>query len=204
MKPLSEQDHYEILEVARTATPDEIERAYRLTSQTYAEDSLAGYSVFDEGEASALRERMETAYRVLADEESRQEYDVSLAVAAEDPTPPVPTPLPELVAPAPAPIEPFEELDEEDGDFDGARLRRCRLRRGVELEEIAGVTKINLTYLRFIEEERFADLPAPVYVRGFVSAYAGCVGLDPRRVAASYMKRFEPARPEPRRGRFSR
>lgn len=204
MKRLSEQDHYEILELGRAATPGEIERAYRLASQTYSEDSLAGYSVFDEGEAAALRERVETAYRVLSDEEARREYDVTLEVAEGTSSAPAPEPAVERAPPAPAPIEPFEELDEEDGDFDGARLRRCRLRRGMEIEEIAGVTKISPTYLRFIEEERFADLPAAVYVRGFVSAYADCVGLDPRRVASSYMKRLDPQPADPRRSRFSR
>ena len=42
MKPLSEQDHYETLEVAREAGLEEIERAYRLARATYADDSLAG------------------------------------------------------------------------------------------------------------------------------------------------------------------
>ena len=36
---------------------------------------------------------------------------------------------------------------------------------------------------------------APVYVRGFVSAYARCLGLDPGRVVTDYMERFEAARP---------
>ena len=56
--------------------------------------------------------------------------------------------------------------------------------------------------LRFIEEERFADLPARVYVRGFVGAYASCVGLDPRRVVESYMPRFD--RESPKRRRVSK
>ena len=96
----------------------------------------------------------------------------------------------------------LEELDAlEEGEFDGARLRRARLRNGVELDEIAGVTKVNPTYLRFIEEERFEDLPAAVYVRGFVMGYASCIGLDPSRVAKSYMRRFQNAPENPRRGR---
>jgi flagellar biosynthesis protein FlhG len=61
----------------------------------------------------------------------------------------------------------------------------------VEIDQIAVTTKINPTYLRFIEEEKFQDLPAPVYVRGFVGAYARCIGLDPERVVSGYMKRLE-------------
>jgi flagellar biosynthesis protein FlhG len=201
MKPLSEQDHYEFLEIPRSASPQEIERAFRLAGETYSEGSLAGYSVFGEGEVSALRERAETAFRVLADADARAAYDASLDAPG---TPEIEATPAIQVTPVPAPIEPFEELDEESGDFDGARLRRCRLRRGLELEEIAGITKINPSYLSFIEEERFTDLPAAVYVRGFVSSYASCVGLDPRLVSVSYMARFEAEPAQQGRSRFSR
>jgi cytoskeletal protein RodZ len=98
-----------------------------------------------------------------------------------------------------SPLEAFEEFDDDSGVYDGARLRRSRLRRGMETEDVARVTKVNPTYVHFIEQERFADLPARVYVRGFVSAYASCVGLDPRRVADSYMRRFDRESPEQQR-----
>jgi cytoskeletal protein RodZ len=108
----------------------------------------------------------------------------------------MPDPAAGARAPRPmAPVDDLEEIDEESGEFDGARLRRSRLRRGIDLDEMSSVTKINPTYLRFIEEERFSELPAQVYVRGFVTAYASCVGLDPKRVAASYMRRFRETSP---------
>ena len=95
----------------------------------------------------------------------------------------------------------FDEFEEDaESSFDGAWLRRSRLRTGVEIEQIAIITKINPTYLRFIEEEKFEDLPAPVYVRGFVGAYARCIGLDPEPVVSGYMKRLDrQPRSEPRR-----
>ena len=198
MKSVSEQDYYEILEIAPDASREEIERAYRLARATYDDDSLAGYSVFGEGDAQALLQRIEAAYQVLSNEESRRAYTEllhgggSLAEAA----PPLveePSPLDELAG-----ADEFAEVEEESGEFDGPRLRRTRMRCGLEIEEIAGITKVNPTYLRFIEEERFSELPAPVYVRGFVSAYASCVGLDARRVAASYMHRLEDHRGDDR------
>ena len=192
MKPISEQDHYEILEVAPDAPREEIERAYRLARVTYDDHSLAGYSVFGEGDAQALLERIDAAYRVLSNEESRRAYTESLH--GGEPFAEVAPPLDELVG-----SKGFVDVEEESGDFDGSRLRRTRMRCGMEIEEIAGITKVNPTYLRFIEEERFSELPAPVYVRGFVSAYASCVGLDPRKVADSYMQRFDRDSPEQQR-----
>jgi len=203
MKPLSEQDHYETLEVGRDAGLDEVERAYRLARATYADDSLAGYSVFGQGDAAAIRERIETAFRVLSDPEARRAYDGFLAGA--------PSEAAQLPGEAPAethevqiPLDAFEDMDDDSADFDGPRLRRARLRRGLELDDVARVTKINPTYLAFLEEGRFSELPARVYVRGFVAAYASCMGLDSGRVAGSYMKGYEAPRPEHRRTRFSK
>ena len=91
----------------------------------------------------------------------------------------------------------------DETEWDGARLRRARLLRGVEVDDVATATKINPAYLRFLEEDRFDDLPAVVYVRGFVAAYA----RYPRsrratRVARSYALRFEEHRRAKPRGRL--
>jgi flagellar biosynthesis protein FlhG len=199
MKPFSEQTHYEILELARDASPEQIERAYRVARATYASDSLATYSVYDESELGALQERIELAYAVLAAAPRRAEYDATLGVSArvelalsfaEDDE--------RGLENAPE-IRGFEE-SVEDGPFDGARLRRWRIARGIELDRIAAMTKIGASYLRSLEEERFEALPATVYVRGFLIAYARAVGLDPARVVQPYMERVAAARPEkPRR-----
>jgi len=41
-------------------------------------------------------------------------------------------------------------------------------------------------FLEAIEEDRFDELPAPVYARGFIRNYARLVGLDPDDVVAAY------------------
>lgn len=216
MKPLAEQSHYEVLEIERDAAPEDVERAYRMAQATYAADSMATYSLLADDDVGRIRDRVELAYEVLSDAVARQRYDASLAGDGADPFPveeslllplePEPQPMPvpaEPSAPIPAEIEGFEQLDggAETGPFDGARLRRARLLRGLEIDRIASITKINPTYLHFIEEDRFADLPAAVYVRGFVAAYARCIGLDPTNVALSYMERMQGERDEARAGR---
>jgi flagellar biosynthesis protein FlhG len=72
----------------------------------------------------------------------------------------------------------------------GADLRRIREARGVPLRHIATVTKIGLRFLEYIEEDRFALLPAPVYLRGFLQEYARLVGIEPRAAADAYMGRL--------------
>jgi curved DNA-binding protein CbpA len=210
MKPLAELDHYEVLEIPRDAGSEDIERAYRLIRSAYAEDSVAAYSLFEGHDAEALRERIDIAYRALSDAELRRHYDVSLKgeLSAVQPAlafePQDEADSPAAPRPAAAPQLPgFDdvEVEEEESIWDGARLRRARLLRGVELEQVSEVTKINTKYLTCLEEERFEELPPPVYVRGFVMAYARCLRLDGARVAASYMQRCEAQQGSHRRGR---
>lgn len=208
---MAEQTHYEVLDVSRDAEPGELERAWALAAATWAEDSLAVYSLFGAEDAAGVRERVELAWRVLSDPEARRDYDATLEAEPAAPEPPrrVFAAAAEAAPPAAELGPALRGLDDPDDEaefaaFDGARLRRARLRRGLELDQIASITKINPTYLRFLEEEHFAGLPAPVYVRGFLVSYARCVGLEPRSVAASYMQRFfvatrasERAKPSP-------
>jgi flagellar biosynthesis protein FlhG len=213
VKPLAELDHYEVLEIPRDASSEEVERAYRQAQSTFAMDSLAIYSLFEDNDAARLRERIEQAYRILAHAPSRAHYDAALGDAPDGPTAADEIALDlrseSRTPPPPAEVVPeiasFDDLEDSDaGAFDGPRLRRARLRRGIDLDQIAVVTKIKASYLRFLEEERFEALPAPVYVRGFVAAYARCLGLDAQRVVPGYMERLAAAlapQPRVRRGR---
>lgn len=60
----------------------------------------------------------------------------------------------------------------------GESLRRERELRGVSLQEIATATKIGVSFLRAIEEDRFDRLPQGAFVRGFVREYARYLALD--------------------------
>ena len=205
MKALSEQTHYEVLEIARQASPAEIERAYRLAKVAYAEGSVAMYSLFDEKELKEQRTRIERAYNVLSDDVVRAEYDQTLP--AQDVTAAQnnrtfglrPSALVSSLSPAEASSQ-LDELvhfdDAEESVWDGPRLRRNRIGRGIEIEDVAALTKISSTMLRFMEEDRFDVLPVAVYLRGFVDAYARCIGIDAAKVVPSYMQRCEKARAE--------
>jgi hypothetical protein len=78
----------------------------------------------------------------------------------------------------------------------GAFLRKVREIRGLELNDISQRTKISERYLRALEEEQFADMPAAVYVRGYVTEYARALRLDPQRSAESYLTRYRAKLPK--------
>lgn len=68
----------------------------------------------------------------------------------------------------------------------GQYLKTERLKRGIELEAVARETRISLERLQHLEEEVYDRLPAQVYVRGFLRAYAQAVGIDPAEVQRRY------------------
>ena len=69
----------------------------------------------------------------------------------------------------------------------GTWLRRQREVREIDLREIADSSKVSMSYLRALEEDRFEVLPAPVFAKGFLRQYARYVGLDPEEVVNFYV-----------------
>ncbi|HWC64779.1 MAG TPA: helix-turn-helix domain-containing protein, partial [Thermoanaerobaculia bacterium] len=69
----------------------------------------------------------------------------------------------------------------------GDELKRHRLLREVSLESIAAATKISVRHLQALERGDFARLPAPVFTRGFIRAYATFLGLDPEEMVNAYL-----------------
>jgi Helix-turn-helix domain len=70
-------------------------------------------------------------------------------------------------------------------DF-GSRFKLEREARHLSLGDVARVTKIPERSLERLEGGRFDELPAEVFVRGFVRSYARAVGLDPDDMARRY------------------
>lgn len=55
------------------------------------------------------------------------------------------------------------------------------------LQEIAASTKISSRALQALEDEHFDQLPGGIFNKGFVRAYAHCVGLDEEKTIAEYL-----------------
>jgi cytoskeletal protein RodZ len=68
----------------------------------------------------------------------------------------------------------------------GGHLRALREARGGSLEDMARSTRVGIRHLEALEEERLADLPSPVFVRGFIRAYCGFLREGPEEALAFY------------------
>ena len=61
----------------------------------------------------------------------------------------------------------------------GNRLKEARETKGLTLDDLQEITKIQKRYLAGIEEGNFDVIPGKFYVRAFIKQYAEAVDLDP-------------------------
>lgn len=181
---------YDVLGISRGASDEEVRRAYKRQRELFSPGSLPLVSVLTEVQIRAEQARIEEAHDTLLDPNRRRAYDLSVfpeTGATEAP----PQSLRRTLSAEQQLLQ--SELAREiqiTTEFTGAFLRKIRESQGIELPEIAARTKISLTHLRAIEEEQFGDLPAIVYVRGFVREVAKLLKLDPAQVDRTYLKRL--------------
>jgi cytoskeletal protein RodZ len=79
----------------------------------------------------------------------------------------------------------------------GEQLQRARQHAGLSVQELSARTKIPARFLEAIERDDFSGLPGGIFTRGFLSAYAREVHLDPQAVIADYAAAHLPPPPEP-------
>jgi flagellar biosynthesis protein FlhG len=178
------ESHHDLLEVERGATDEDVRRAYKRAREMYSLDSLACYGLFDADEIEVVRRRLDEAYDVLLDPARRRPYELSVFPIEEDELDAKPS-----VERRRGDLPPAPEITP-DTDITGALLRQVRESLGVELKDISQRTKVGLAYLKAIEDDDYTALPAPVYVRGFVSELAKSLRLDPGQASRTYLKRL--------------
>jgi DnaJ-class molecular chaperone len=78
IKNVLEMNFYELLNIDRNASPQEIERAYELCKITYQTDSIAYYSLLSEEDRKRVLDRIEQAFETLKSTKKRKAYDLEI------------------------------------------------------------------------------------------------------------------------------
>ena len=215
------KNYYEILEIPEDADADTIHRGYVRAKSAYTQDSLALYSLMSQEECNAILELIEEAYDILSSMPKRKQYDMARGLNNQSVYNSSSQGTDEsgltisnanekykdknssqsmfkLMANMRYTLEfetdaEFEKEIEQASEFSGDFLKKIREYKKVEISRMAEMTKISKTYIRYIEDEAFDKLPAPVYVRGFVYQYAKTLKLNPELVANSFLFRMKHA-----------
>lgn len=217
----SAKNYYEILEVPTNANAAEIQKSYIMTRNTYAGDNIALYSVLSKEECQEMLIKIDEAYSILGNPQKRREYDkarglnVGISITEEKELRDE-SKLSGLIRKAQTKKEgtiskmvanqkfslqyeidsEMEKKIEMASEFTGTFLKEIREYKGVDIARMAAMTRISATYIECIENEDFVNLPASVYVRGFVFQYAKCLKLNPDLVANSFLKQIKTFRGE--------
>ena len=75
----------------------------------------------------------------------------------------------------------------------GIQLRDAREAMGLSDVDVAQRLYISVTHIRAMEEGRYELMPAEVFARGYLRAYARLLNLDPEAV----LRKYRPERPAP-------
>ncbi len=199
-------NYYEILEVPQNATQHDIVIAYEKAKRTYSAQNPALYTIFSTEEAQLFRFMLDEAFTVLGNQTYRNIYEKRMQskhfidndLTAEA----IKAASLDLFTEIPKQPEPAKKVDEyiADPEFEaelaaksewtGEDLKIVREYKKITLELMHEKTKINPWYLAAIEKTDVVNLPAPVFVRGYVIQMARMMGLKDLAVADSYMRTF--------------
>jgi curved DNA-binding protein CbpA len=197
---LESLDYYAVLEIAPSASQDDIFKAYKQAQATYSLENSEIYKIFSYSEAVAWNELIEEAYSVIGSPNARRVYDTEkqriLLNKFHHPSTPeiIETPLP--AGHHKTPISQYEvsktmeELIEKQDVFDGLFLKKIREYKNIELPDFSNHTCIAIRHLYAIENNNFSVLPAAVFVRGYIIQYCRVLGLDETKVVSSFMALF--------------
>lgn len=73
----------------------------------------------------------------------------------------------------------------------GQTLRERRQELGKSIEQISAATRIHVRILSALEEDRYADLPARTFTRGFIASYCKALRLDSNQILQDFHEFLE-------------
>jgi cytoskeletal protein RodZ len=80
---------------------------------------------------------------------------------------------------------------EQDSMSFGRYLQAIRLEKKISLEKISAQTRIGIANLTLIEQEDYENLPAEVFVKGFLRSFANAIGADGDEAVRRYESRLD-------------
>lgn len=205
------ETYYDLLKVHPKSTTAEIVAAYHKAKNAFSKSNVATYGLYSEEQMKAVVEKIETAYQTLTHPQKRYEYDQLLESKESPPStlsppiveaplvaPPIGAPKVEAppkadlkvlsTPPSPAPnIRVVETLSGED-------LKTIREANGHTLEAVARATKIHARYIEALESCRYEDLPARVYVQGFLKTLLAYYRVSSKDSLQHYLSHYDEAK----------
>ncbi|WP_413559101.1 helix-turn-helix domain-containing protein [Bdellovibrio sp. HCB209] len=201
-------NYYEILELPANSPQHEVTAAYERARNTYSGENPAIYTIFSEHEAREFLVLIEEAYQVLGNKILRNIYDqrllsgmaslndltlASIVEASKKVSSVEVKPTEKKPATTFTKDPAMESEIAAQENWTGEFIKKVREYKNITVERMSEITKINSWYVKAIEKTEPDNLPAVVFVRGYVIQIARALGVNDKVVAESYMKNFKKA-----------
>ncbi len=173
------QASYDCFGLKSDASINEVERSFRELRALYNGKSLAIYSLMDEAERQEKLASLQASFDlILQARPQTRTVGVDRLRAVKD----------EMPSDSGSKVL----VDADPKKMPGLFLKQTRMALGISLREVAERTKISSHYLQSIEDQNFADLPAPVYLRGFIKEFARLMNIpDFSTLIDSFMELYQ-------------
>jgi DnaJ-class molecular chaperone len=196
-------DYYGILNLPKTASPRDVEKAYLLSIAAYGSGSIATYGLIAETEKIKHLAMIEEAFEILSNAEKRRLYDLQTQGQDQPPKPALPLRKTfqrleigdaedsltfrqkikkyffrwgETAEPA-AETEESRSSETHPNLCRGEYLRGVRMSRGISLEEMAAASRMTVGLLKALEENDAGRIPKGTNIRILLRDYARSLGL---------------------------
>lgn len=73
----------------------------------------------------------------------------------------------------------------------GEILTRSRIQKGISLDELSDRTRIDVKYIKALEENDFRHLPSPTFAKGFIRNISIALDRDPDEIIAVFRRDFQ-------------
>jgi curved DNA-binding protein CbpA len=217
MQSQGKKDYYEILDLDRSASREDIERAYQDLLGLYDYDSSGTYSLYEDDERDTILKEIHEAYLALINIESRKEYNDAVNGAESKVQSKGATLVlvsgrknqlenpnlernggHQLVKETQTTLKKEQELHLQEllGQYapermNGQYLKKLRECSSLSIKDLSTQTRINTETLTMLESDDFLKLPVRVYVLGFVKLYLKTFTDDYERFSRDYIKFYD-------------
>ncbi len=209
MKSFEGKNYYEILGLPFDAGLAEVKQAYTQALEIYDDDALATYALFSDAHRKNLLQVIDDAFHTLANEDKRLAYNQMLIATGQVESSEVPRQVRNplcisLEAPSESKAGNLPErvrqksMEEKasqlkdailsKGLVSGEDLKALREALGVDIAEIFEATRISKTTIERMEQNQYGDLPAEIFLKSFLKAYAEILKVDPQHIVSGYLK----------------
>lgn len=209
MKIFEGKHYYEILKLPFHATSMDIKQGYLEALDMYEENALVTYALFSDEQRKELLRVIDEAYRTLSDEHMRVAYNEMLINTGQVAPDEFPMNVKSAAVTCSNDLQITQNRDLKQwvaqkskeskvrllieaittkSLVSGADLKELREAMQIEMSDIFEVTRISKTTLEMIEQNRYADLPAEIYLKSFLRSYAQILQIDADRIVESYLK----------------